>query len=340
MKHALRATALLGLASLASAQSFQFIADASQSNYTWSGNTSLGPIVGSPNNQFQLTGTMEVDLDSGGNPVGGGQWLSTDLLVTPDLSGYIPNALPFLPPLATLDLVGMRFSITGDPFTVDASGNWQTNTVLTVTSGTLTVTPLTGGQTVTDLSGTLGPVTLTTGTITESGGVLTMVTPMSTQFQFTDPTSGISSTLGLQGTLTARYTCPAPTSYCTTSANSVGSGAVISATGSTSIAANSLTLVSSGNPANKPGIFFFGNNPSANPLGNGTLCAAGGIRRFSPTLSNASGVFTRAVDLTNLPGGVVVEAGQTKRFQHWYRDTAGGGAGFNLSDGLAVTFCP
>jgi len=32
--------------------------------------------------------------------------------------------------------------------------------------------------------------------------------------------------------------------------------------------------------------------------------------------------------------------GDTKFFQFWYRNPAGGGAGFNLSDSLAVPFCP
>jgi len=340
MKQALQAAVLLGLASAASAQSFTFDAIQSQSNYTFSGDTSLGPIVGSPNNQFQLAGTMEFALDSGGNPVGGGQWLSADLLVTPDLAGFIPNPLPFLPPLATLTLTGMRFSTSGDPFTCDSAGNWQVNTVLTITSGTLTVTPLTGSQTVTDLTGTVGPVSLTDGTVTGANGTYDMVIPMVTSFDFTDPTSGISATLGLQGTLTGRYVNPAPTNYCVVNPNSVGSGAVISSTGTSSIAANNFALVSTGNPAGKPGIFFFGNNAVSNPLGNGTLCAAGGIRRFAPTISNSSGVFNRTVDLTNLPGGAVFTAGQTKRFQQWYRDPAAGNAGFNLSDALAVVFCP
>lgn len=32
--------------------------------------------------------------------------------------------------------------------------------------------------------------------------------------------------------------------------------------------------------------------------------------------------------------------GSAHRFQAWYRDPAGGGAGFNLSDGLEVVFTP
>jgi hypothetical protein len=40
-----------------------------------------------------------------------------------------------------------------------------------------------------------------------------------------------------------------------------------------------------------------------------------------------------------MPTGLVAP-GSTWYFQAWFRDPAAGGAAFNLSDGLAVTFCP
>ena len=40
----------------------------------------------------------------------------------------------------------------------------------------------------------------------------------------------------------------------------------------------------------------------------------------------------------SIAGGV--NLGDRKYYQFWYRDPAGGGAGFNLSDGLSATFCP
>ena len=39
-------------------------------------------------------------------------------------------------------------------------------------------------------------------------------------------------------------------------------------------------------------------------------------------------------------GGGQIQAGATWNFQAWYRDPAGGPSGFNLSDGLGITFCP
>ena len=49
------------------------------------------------------------------------------------------------------------------------------------------------------------------------------------------------------------------------------------------------------------------------------------------------------VDFTIPPfngGPGLILPGDTKFFQLWYRDTAGGPIGFNLSDGLSVRFCP
>jgi hypothetical protein len=35
-----------------------------------------------------------------------------------------------------------------------------------------------------------------------------------------------------------------------------------------------------------------------------------------------------------------IQPADTRYFQLWYRDPAGGPFGFNLSNGLAITFCP
>jgi hypothetical protein len=328
------------LAGSSAAQDFQFTVVQASSNYTWSGTTSLGPLVGNPSNAFQLQGTVELDLDSGGNPVGSGQWVSSDTLVVPDLSGKIPNPIPLLPPLATIDVAGMRFSITSSPFAVSGVGAFSTTSVLTVTAGILTVTPLVGSQTVTDLTGTLGPPSATTGTITMSSGTMTFVSPMSTNFMFTDPTSGISATINLVGTMTATYACLAPANYCPVTPNSAGPGAVISTTGSTSMTANSFGLVASGCPANKPGLFFVGPQQALIPLGDGTRCITGPLKRFGVIFSSGAGVYSMGVDFNTLPGGLVISPGESVNFQCWYRDVAAGLSGFNLSDGSNVVFCP
>ncbi len=336
-------TSLLALALLgasAEAQIFQFTIEQSASSYTWSGTTSLGPLNGNPSNSFQVTGTAGLILGGGGNPVGSGTWQEADMLVTPNLSGVVPNPLPLLPPLATVDVTNMRFSITSDPFSVDSMGNFSTSSVLEVISGTLTVTPLVGGQTVTDLTGTLGPASPTSGTVTRNGSDLDFVSPMNTFFDFTDPTSGISATITLVGTTTAHYTCATPANYCPVTPNSAGSGAVIATSGSSFMSDNNFALSASGAPANKPGIFFVGPNQVSLPLGDGIRCVGGAIKRLGILISNGSGVFNQALDFNNLPSGTVIIPGVEQNFQCWFRDVAAGGAGFNLSDATNAVFCP
>lgn len=141
------------------------------------------------------------------------------------------------------------------------------------------------------------------------------------------------------GDLTILPACPAPANYCTTSPNSVGAGAVISTTGSSSLGANDFGLVAPNCPVNKPGLFFTGPSQNSSPLGNGTLCIAGTIQRFGVLFSDGGGTYAMAVDFNALPGSLAFNPGDVANFQCWYRDVAGGGAGFNLSDAVQVTFC-
>ncbi|MFT4540167.1 MAG: hypothetical protein ACI841_000168 [Planctomycetota bacterium] len=134
--------------------------------------------------------------------------------------------------------------------------------------------------------------------------------------------------------------CGGSSIYCTSSPNSVGAGAQISASGSTSVASNDLVLDTTGCPANQPGIYYYGSASANLPFGNGIRCAGGTAVRMPPQTTTGSGQATLAIDLTNLPGGNSILVGDTKYFQFWYRDPAGGGANFNLSDGLKAEFCP
>ena len=139
----------------------------------------------------------------------------------------------------------------------------------------------------------------------------------------------------------------AVTSYCQTSPNSIGPGALMSHVGTTSIAANDFTLVSAGAKPNQFGLFYYGPNQVQIPFGDGFRCVGGGAIgtfRLNPVaLTNGVGVAMRLVDLTAAPaasGPGAITSGSTWNFQHWYRDPVGGPAGFNFSDGLSATFCP
>ena len=134
--------------------------------------------------------------------------------------------------------------------------------------------------------------------------------------------------------------CPAPTNYCTTSINSTGVGALMLYTGTTGVLANDFVLAASGCPANKVGLFYYGSSESAQAFGNGTRCIGGSTTRLPIISTDAFGFASYTLDLPNLPPGGAIQAGDTRKFQFWYRDPAGGGAAFNLSDGLSATFCP
>ncbi len=56
--------------------------------------------------------------------------------------------------------------------------------------------------------------------------------------------------------------------------------------------------------------------------------------------SSGAGTFTQAVDFNNLPGTLALEPGDDANMQCWYRDVAGGGSGFNLSNAINIFVCP
>ncbi|MFT4540921.1 MAG: hypothetical protein ACI841_004559 [Planctomycetota bacterium] len=134
--------------------------------------------------------------------------------------------------------------------------------------------------------------------------------------------------------------CPPIMNYCQAAPNSVGSGATMSTTGSASVAANDLVLSASGMPATQPGLFYFGDMQVQLAFGNGFRCVGGTTVRLGVNGSDVSGNASKALDLTSLPGGALIQAGDTVNMQYWYRDPAGGGASFNLSDAVTATFCP
>lgn len=129
-----------------------------------------------------------------------------------------------------------------------------------------------------------------------------------------------------------------PASYCVGAPNSVGDGARIHATGSASVAANDLGLWATSVPAGQFGVFFYGADADATPFGNGMLCVGGSLYHLPPTRVNDQGVAGTLVDFGALPTGGMIVPGSTWRFQFQYRDLAGGGTLFNLSDGLEILF--
>ena len=128
------------------------------------------------------------------------------------------------------------------------------------------------------------------------------------------------------------------TNYCVAAANSIGpGGATIFASGSLSVAAQSLSL-SAGPVPNQPGLFYYGPNQVQLSFGNGFRCIAGTTFRL-PVISASGGVLSYALDFNSAPASGI-GSGQTWNFQAWYRDPLGSGAAFNLTDGLELSFLP
>lgn len=135
-------------------------------------------------------------------------------------------------------------------------------------------------------------------------------------------------------------------SYCVTSPNSAGSGALISAQGTTSILGEDLLLWSIGLPPNRFALLYYGPQQIQASFGEGVRCVgAGGVGIFRAGIgtSDSFGDIEFPIDYQGAPTGSgpgKIEAGSQWNFQIWYRDPAGGPSGFNLSDAIEVVFCP
>ncbi|MEZ6018095.1 MAG: hypothetical protein R3F49_23520 [Planctomycetota bacterium] len=136
--------------------------------------------------------------------------------------------------------------------------------------------------------------------------------------------------------------------YCPAVPNSTGQGGAMGASGSDVAADNMVTLSASQLPINSFG-FFLTSTTQGNvqqPGGSqGVLCLSGSIGRYVGAgqikNSGAQGMFDLAIDLTQTPtptGLVQITGGQTWNFQAWYRDSVGGVATSNFSEGLSITF--
>ncbi|MCP3915010.1 MAG: hypothetical protein GY711_05605 [bacterium] len=142
--------------------------------------------------------------------------------------------------------------------------------------------------------------------------------------------------------LTSKYLSgPVGTSYCGPAIpNSTGFPGRITATGSSAVAANNLTLVADDLPPGQFGYFLAGEVQGffQPPGSTGFICLSGNIGRYNQTQNIIMGPMgSISADLTSIPVNppTAVMPGDTWNFQCWYRDA---GPSNNFTDGLTVTF--
>ncbi|HUR26991.1 MAG TPA: hypothetical protein VM509_02300 [Planctomycetota bacterium] len=336
---------------------FDHTVDQPTSNFVWTGTSTLGAIVGNPSNAFQMAGTAAL-LQAAALPlpVGTAAFNGGDVRTASDLHGKINNPIPIFPPLATIDVVGLHLAVTSPAFAVDAAGNYSALVTFTGTAGTLVVTPFGSAASNTTLVGAASTPTAVAGTLKVVAGNFQLVAPIATSFPFTDPASGASGTINLNGTLRAQWTWHLPTTFCVAKLNSLGCTPSISANGTPKFSATSGFIVNTVNVINnKPGLLLYGFAGGAStPFRGGTLCVQPTIRRSTALFSNGnpapndcSGIYSidmcafAAGLLGGTPQPALREPGTTVTTQAWGRDN-----GFSppnnstLSNGLTYVVAP
>jgi hypothetical protein len=215
-------------------------------------------------------------IDSGDFPGAG------DAAVVPDLHGKINNPIPFLPPLALIDVLNLHLRFGAPQFAVAGNGSFSADVTVTAISGTLNITPLIGSPSSSDLTGNMSTPQTQAGTLLQNGTALALSVPINTTFQFSDPGTGASGSITIIGTLKANWTCPAAQIYCTAKVNSLGCTPAIAASGTASYTNAAPFTISAANELNqKSGLLFYGFAPSSAPFQGGIKCVA------PPTLRSA-----------------------------------------------------
>ena len=184
----------------------------------------------------------------------------------------------------------------------------------------------------------------------DAGITLENFTGISSLTMGADGTVYFTADVNVSGSLTEGYFViageSAGTNYCMANANSTGVPAMMTSTGSASLAANDLVIQCVDMPNSVVGFFITSETQGfvTNPAGSaGNLCLAGSIgRSVAGGIANTgnTGMISGAVDWTTLPqptSTVAAMVGDTWNFQCWMRDTdTMGMPTSNFSDGYSV----
>jgi hypothetical protein len=135
--------------------------------------------------------------------------------------------------------------------------------------------------------------------------------------------------------------CLAVTSSCTGAPNSIGAGARLDFTGTTSVAANDLQLHATEVPTSSRGLWVMGALQAPQPFGQGELCVAQPfiVVRRARSYTNWT-VADLVLDLGAPAVAGLVQPGSSWTFQMLYRDPGFPFLPRNASDAVTATFCP
>lgn len=141
--------------------------------------------------------------------------------------------------------------------------------------------------------------------------------------------------------------CPcnndAPTGTDSGCLSSLGVGAQLTASGSSSLALDQLVLSGSAMPATSTVLYIQGSAQTATALGDGLRCAGGALIRLGVQQNSAGTSSYPAVgDAPVSVRGQVTAPGVTRSYQAWYRDNTNfcTAAPYNLSNGVSVSWTP
>ena len=335
------AALLIAGTSLAQGQ-YRFNLDSGQSGFTWSGSTSLGNVVPDSTNQHSLSGYADVSINNGSYPLSNGSFEGGVMNVSPNIAAYVSGPLGIN--LADIDVNNLSISArtTGSFSMSPGSGSFTATVENTILSGQLVIDPLAGSTINQDLAGTITSSQVT-GNIYKTSSGMHFSIPLNINISGSDPGSGVSGSVSINGTITGDFVATNPNIYCIAAPNSgAQSGGQIGYWGSTSVSNNDLTLIATGIPTNQFGIFYYGPNAIQVPFGNGYRCVGGGVYRMNVLQSGATGSYQKDLDFYGSApfGAPEVDAGETWRFQCWFRDPPAGGSTFNLTNAVSVDFIP
>lgn len=132
-----------------------------------------------------------------------------------------------------------------------------------------------------------------------------------------------------------------PNPYCVGGIVTGSQRAQLTNSGTTSVAANDLTLVVTSALPTQSGLFIYAHDAAVIKFGAGWRCVGSPFFRLGPVLTtSASGSATRALDLNAPPASGSIGVGTTAYFQFLFRDLQPNHGGRNASSALAITFTP